>query len=89
MTTQEPGMFEKNIMYKLVKEYKENGNKNVPFDLQKIRNLGRDGGFATQAWDEIDLQDKVNELVYPSLIDNHFGDTPIYGTVTKAVSIMK
>jgi len=25
----------------------------------------------------------------PSLIDNHFGDTPIYGTVTKAVSIMK
>ena len=31
MTTQEPGMFEKNIMSKLVKEYKENGNKNVPF----------------------------------------------------------
>lgn len=30
--------------------------KKVPFDLQKIRNLGRDGGFATQAWDEIDLQ---------------------------------
>jgi hypothetical protein len=25
----------------------------------------------------------------PSLIDNHFGDTPIYGTVTKAISIMK
>lgn len=73
MTTQEPGMFEKNIMSKLVKEYKENGNKNVPFDLQKIRNLGRDGGFATQAWDEIDLQDKVNELVTKGLIEDLTG----------------
>ena len=25
----------------------------------------------------------------PSMIDNHFGDTPIYGIVTKAVHIMK
>jgi hypothetical protein len=44
-----------------------------PFDLQKIRNLGRDGGFATQAWDEIDLQDKVNELVTKGLIEDLTG----------------
>jgi hypothetical protein len=25
----------------------------------------------------------------PSRIENHFGDTPIYGTVTKAVDVMK
>jgi hypothetical protein len=25
----------------------------------------------------------------PSMIDNHFGDTPIYGTITKAIEIMK
>ena len=25
----------------------------------------------------------------PSMLDNHFGDTPIYGIVTKAVHIMK
>lgn len=25
----------------------------------------------------------------PTMTDNHFGDTPIYGTVTKAVEIMK
>ena len=25
----------------------------------------------------------------PSKTDNHFGNTPIYGTVTKAVQIMK
>jgi len=45
----------------------------VPLDLQKIRNLGRDGGFGTQAWDEIDLQDKVNELVTKGLIEDLTG----------------
>lgn len=25
----------------------------------------------------------------PSRLDNHFGDTPIYGTVTKAIDVMK
>ena len=25
----------------------------------------------------------------PSRIDNHFGDTPIYGKITKAIDVMK
>ncbi|MGI0043022.1 MAG: hypothetical protein ACRD47_04860 [Nitrososphaeraceae archaeon] len=25
----------------------------------------------------------------PARIDNHFGDAPIYGTITKAIDIMK
>jgi hypothetical protein len=33
--------------------------------------------------------DVISLWLDPSKIDNHFGDTPIYGTVTKAVQIMK
>jgi hypothetical protein len=45
--------FENNLMPKLAQEYKETGNKKTPFGLEKIRNLGRDNGFATQAWDAL------------------------------------
>jgi hypothetical protein len=31
----------------------------------------------------------ISLLLDPSRIENHFGDTPIYGTVTKAVEVMK
>ena len=31
----------------------------------------------------------ISLWIDPTKIDNHFGDTPIYGTVTKAVDIMK
>ena len=33
--------FETHIMSRLIKEYKEAGNKKVPFDLEKVRNFGR------------------------------------------------
>lgn len=33
--------------------------------------------------------DVISLWLDPSKIDNHFGDNPIYGTVTKAVQIMK
>lgn len=33
--------------------------------------------------------DVISLWLDPSRIENHFGDTPIYGTVTKAVKIMK
>lgn len=34
--------FENNIMPKLIKDYEENGNRKIPFDKVKIRNLARD-----------------------------------------------
>ena len=34
--------FESHIMPRLAKEYKDAGKKKVPFDLEKVRNLGRD-----------------------------------------------
>jgi hypothetical protein len=33
--------------------------------------------------------DAISLWIDPTKIDSHFGDTPIYGTVTKAVDIMK
>ena len=66
--------FESHIMPRLAKEYKDAGKKKVPFDLEKVRNLGRDKGkdkkeFDTQAWEQIDLQDKVNGLVTKGLLE--------------------
>jgi hypothetical protein len=61
-------LFEKNIMPKLIKEYKEANNTKIPFDLEKIKRLGMEG-FATRAWDEGDLQTAVNDLVKKGLID--------------------
>ncbi|MGH9924059.1 MAG: hypothetical protein ACRD5B_01660 [Nitrososphaeraceae archaeon] len=57
--------FENNIMPKLIKHYEENGNRKIPFDKVKIRNLARDDppGFATQGWDEIYLQNEKDALV--------------------------
>ena len=34
--------FESRIMPRLAKEYKDAGKKKIPFDLEKIRTLGRD-----------------------------------------------
>jgi hypothetical protein len=64
--------FETHIMPRLAKEYVEHSEKKVPFDLQKLRNLGRDNkeGFAMQTWDQIDLQDNVNTLVSKGLIED-------------------
>ena len=35
--------FEAHIVLKLIKEYREVSNRKVPFDLDKIKNLGRPG----------------------------------------------
>ena len=59
--------FESHIMPRLAKEYKDADKKKVPFDLEKVRNLGRDGKgkdkeeFNAQAWDQIDFQDLSSE----------------------------
>ena len=34
--------FESHIMPRLAKKYKDAGKKKVPFDLEKIRKIGRD-----------------------------------------------
>ena len=59
--------FESHIMPRLAKEYKDADKKKVPFDLDKIRNLGKDKG---QTWQEIDFQDKINRLVTKGLIED-------------------
>ena len=57
-------------MPKLIKEQKAAGNKKTPFDLEKIRKLGRDNGFATQAWDDKDLESEADSLVKKKLIED-------------------
>jgi hypothetical protein len=69
--------FESHIMPRLAKEYKDAGKKRVPFDLDKVRALGRGGDskskdkkeFDAQAWDQIDFQDKINGLVTKGLVE--------------------
>ena len=62
--------FETHIMPRMAKEYRDAGKKKVPFDLDKIRNLGRvKGDDNNKAWEEIDFQDKVNRLVTNGLIE--------------------
>lgn len=66
--------FESRIMPRLAKEYKDAGKKKVPFDLEKVRALGRDSKgkdreFDLQAWDQIDFQDKINGLVTKGLLE--------------------
>ena len=66
--------FESHIMSRLAKEYKDAGKKRVPFDVEKIRALGRNSSskskeFDAQAWDQIDFQDKVNGLVTKGLLE--------------------
>ena len=70
--------FESQIMPRLAKEYKDAGKKKVPFDLEKVRALGRDssskskdkgGEFNAQTWDQIDFQDKINGLVTKGLVE--------------------
>ena len=64
--------FESHIMPRLAKEYKD-AEKKVPFDLEKVRALGRDSSkskeFNAQAWDQIDFQDKINGLVTKGLVE--------------------
>ena len=62
-------MFEKNIMPKLIEEYKRTGNKNkVPFNLKKIRTKREEGGFGIFGWEGQDLQNQVDDLVSKKLI---------------------
>ena len=64
--------FEAHIMPRLANEYKLAGKKE-PFDLDRIRNLGKDEkgeGFAMETWELVDLQDNVNILVTKGLIDD-------------------
>jgi hypothetical protein len=68
--------FESHIMPRLAKEYKDAGKKRVPFDLEKVRALGRGDSkgkdkkeFDAQAWDQIDFQDKINGLVTKGLVE--------------------
>ena len=61
-------------MPRLAKEYKDAGKKKPPFDLEKVRALGRDSKgkekeFNAQAWDQIDFQDKINGLVTKGLLE--------------------
>ena len=62
-------------MPRLAKEYKDAGKKKVPFDLEKVKSLGRgdskgkDKEFNAQAWDQIDFQDRINGLVTKGLLE--------------------
>ena len=59
-------------MPRLAKEYKDAGKKKLPFDLEKVRALGRDSKdkeFNAQAWDQIDFQDKIKGLVTKGLVE--------------------
>ena len=67
--------FEAYVMPRLANEYMQAGKKKVLFDLQKIRDLGKEDkakgeGFAIETWDQTDLQDDVNILVSKGLIED-------------------
>jgi hypothetical protein len=62
--------FEKNLMPKLIKEYKEAGNTKIHFDKEKIKRRREYGGFGIQAWDEMFLQKRIDALVEKRLIED-------------------
>jgi len=69
--------FESHVMPRLAKEYKDAGKKKVPFDLEKVRALGRDSKskdkeFNAQAWDQIDfLESNLAQNPLDSLNEIH------------------
>jgi hypothetical protein len=70
--------FEKNLMSDLIEEYEDNEKQKVHFDLKKIRRMHANMGYGIMAWDDEELQKRVDDLMNKGLIDGlHNGEYQI------------